>query len=414
METITNLPVELRDPKELKPAEYNPRKISDAEFEKLKANIARFGIADPLIVNKDLTIIGGHQRQKAALALEMTQVPVKIVDLNKEEEKILNLALNRIKGEWEPKKLAEVIYTVRTLPDIDHSGFTDKEISQLLDSLINPEDDSPTVAPAEKAEPTSKLGDLYQLGPHRLLVGDATKYEDVARLMDGAKADMVWTDPPYNVNYESTKEELGSILNDNMSDDSFNQFLADTFNNYAAIMRPGAVIYCCCGWSSYAHFQKQIKGAGFKQSGCIIWVKNQSSMGWNDYRYKHEWVVKGEKEHPDKKPKPKAVSIFYGWKEGPHYFRDTRDEYDVWEADRKSSAKYVHPTEKPDWLVTRAIKNSSKAGENVVDLFTGSGSALIACEKTGRNFYGMELDPRFADVIIKRYEAYTGQKAVKL
>ncbi len=395
---------------ELQFAEYNPRQISEHDFGKLVESIKTFGFVEPVVVTKDHTRSGGHMRVRAATELGYSEVPAVVIDIPKYQEKALNLALNRIHGEWDEDKLAELIYELKDQPEIDLTGFEDKEISKLLDSISGEveEEFDPEKELEKITEPTAKYGDIYLLGNHRLMCGDSTKIEDVEALMGEEKADMVWTDPPYNVNYSSTNEKLGNILNDHMSSDDFSRFLTDVFTNYAAIMKDGAAIYCCCGWSSYEHFKKTIMDSGIKQSGCIIWVKNNASMGWNDYRYKHEWVIKGQK----KKDK-KAVGIFYGWKEGTHFFRDTMDEFDVWEVDKKSNNKYVHPTEKPDWLVMRAVKNSSKAKAIVVDLFTGSGSALMACEKTGRTFYGMELDPRFIDVIIARWERYTKSKAVK-
>lgn len=176
------------------------------------------------------------------------------------------------------------------------------------------------------------------------------------------------------------------------------------------VMKPGGVFYICSGWSSYPAFNTALIENGLYRAGVIIWVKNNASYGWNDFRYKHEWIIVGKK----KREKVKAVSILYGWKKGSHYFRDTRDEYDVWEVPRKHSANYSHPTEKPIWLIEKALANSSERFSNILDICGGSGSTLIACERLSRKAYVMENDPHYVDVIIKRWEKYTGKKATKL
>lgn len=244
---------------------------------------------------------------------------------------------------------------------------------------------------------------------HYLLCEDSTKIENVEKLMNDKKADMVFTDPPYNVNY-SGQGKLGGILSDNMSEKQFVDFTLEFIGRIKENLKTGGVFYLCSGWSSYPIFLYAIKSHGMEFANPIVWVKNNTSLGWNDYKYKYEMLLKGKVIKKKKKVK-KATPILYGWNKGKHYFIDTRFESDVWEIKRKASNKMVHPTQKPLELMVRAISNSSHRGEIVLDNFAGSGSTLISCEKIKRIFYGIELDTKFCDVIIKMWEDYTGKKA---
>jgi site-specific DNA-methyltransferase (adenine-specific) len=249
-------------------------------------------------------------------------------------------------------------------------------------------------------EPVTKLGDIYQLGNHRLMCGDSTSINDGEKLMGGLLADLVFTDPPYNVAYSGCgANNLGTIKNDDMSDNDFEQFCRDVFSTYSAIMKPLACIYVCHPDSASAPkiaFEKTF-AEQFKKSSTIIWMKQSAGMGWQDYRAQHE-------------------PILYGWKEGKgsHFNAGDRTKTSIWKIGRDAQASYVHPTQKPVCLPEEAIMNSSKGSDCVVDLFGGSGSTLIACEKTGRVNRTMELDPKYCDVIVKRWEEYTGKKAVLL
>ena len=244
------------------------------------------------------------------------------------------------------------------------------------------------------------------------MCGDSTNIDDIKKLIGDKKMDMVWTDPPYNVNYESLDDNLGKIKGDNMSDEDFDEFSFKVFSNLAEVTKSGGVFYICSGWQSFATFQKMMTQAGVHLSEVIIWVKNRGGIHTLDFPHKHEQIIKARKATPPKKKKGKA--ILYGWKKGKHKYYGDRTDYDVWEVDRKDASQYVHPTEKPDWLVMKALKNSTKYKDNVIDLFGGSGSAMIACEKLGRNSFLIELDPRFVDVIIYRWEKYTNKKAKKI
>lgn len=395
----------------LKLAEYNPRKISDKELDNLKRSLKKFGFIQAVIINKDSTVISGHQRIRAWKELGNTEVPVVKVDITKKEEKALNLAMNKIGGEWDTDKLYSVINDLRVDQELDFTGFDEKEVSKILDQFLEIDKEEPLEQLLETLPAKAKHGDIYQLGNHRLMCGDSTSQEDIQKLTEGALMDMVWTDPPYNVNYQSSNKELGSIKNDNMSDSQFVEFSQKVFENLSAVTRAGGVFYVCTGWQSFATFENTLTVTGIHLSEVIIWVKNQGGIHTLDYPHKHEQIIKA-KNVPTKKKKGKA--ILYGWKEGSHSYFGDRTDYDVWEVDRKDSSQYVHPTEKPDWLVMKALKNSTKFKDKVIDLFGGSGSALMACEKMGRSSYIMELDPRFVDVIIHRWEKYTKQKAKKI
>ena len=243
---------------------------------------------------------------------------------------------------------------------------------------------------------------------HRLLAGDSTKKEDVERLMAGQKADMVFTDPPYNVNYKSRGENKQGIMNDHMAEEKFITFSESFIARMKESVKEGGVFYICSGYSSFSAFLYALRVNGFEFSTPIIWVKNVASMGWGDYRRKHEMVI------TTKRPKTKAEPILYGWNAGRHYFIESRFEADVWMIKRRAGNTMVHPTQKPIELIARAIRNSSKRDEVVLDLFGGSGSTLISSEKEGRRAYLMELDPKYCDIIIKRWEKFSGKKAQKV
>lgn len=407
--------IEMVSPDVLKEAEYNPRTMPDSEMLALKTSLNNNGFVEPLVANSNKDrlniLIGGHQRLKAAKEMGFKEVPVFYIDLNEEAEKALNLGLNKISGRWDEKKLAVVINDIKGSDLLPSTGFTESETSNILDSLL---DDFTSPEDEEKLpdEPTSKMGEIYQLGPHRLLCGDSTQPESLIKLLGDERADMVWTDPPYNVNYHSRGQSLkddgnSSIKNDNLTPEKFKELIDGAFLNMLQFTKEGGVFYICSGWSSYPQFLESMKIGGFELSGVIIWVKNTASMGWNDYRYKHEWIVRASKE----KGKPSGTGIIYGWKKGKgHEFFGARDEFDVWEMPRKATSKYLHPTEKPVWLPMRAMRNSTKRDDIILDLFAGSGSVMEAAEKTGRRAFMVEYDERFCDVIRARYERMTNKK----
>lgn len=379
----------------LKPSEYNPRKDlqpEDEEYIKIKNSILEFGYVAPVIINADMTVIGGHQRLKVLKELGYEEIQCIVVDLDKNKEKALNLALNKISGEWDNDKLEAILAELKeTDIDMNITGFSNDEIDDILKDIMGSNEDDFDLEEAleEIEEPITKVGDIWKLGKHRLLCGDSTQQEEVMRLMNNQEADMLLTDPPYNVDYEGT---AGKIENDNMNETEFYNLLIDAFKNMHSVAKAGCPIYVFHADTEGLNFRNAFKNAGFKLAQCLVWVKNTFVMGRQDYQWKHE-------------------PILYGWKEGKaHYFIDSRSQNTVLEFD-KPTRNAEHPTMKPIDLLVYLIKNSSKENNLIVDLFGGSGSSLIAAEQTNRICYTMELDPRYCDVIIKRWETLTGQKA---
>ena len=405
---------------DLKAAPYNPRKISDTELAKLRKSIKEFGMVDPLIVNADFMVIGGHQRLKAAEAEGMTEVPCVVIDIPKEKEKVLNLALNKISGEWDEEMLANLLQQMDAQSRQD-AGFDTEEVTKVLNKYMNPEEDDFTVEVPKI--PVTQPGDVWQLGPHRLMCGSSTKPEDVTKIMDSRTADMIFTDPPYNVNYKGTGENTSrTIANDNMAEAEFQQFLDGVFTLWPNVTKPNGGVYVCYASSTHTAFESGLNKAGYKVKNQIVWVKPLATMGWGDYRWKHELILYcslGGKE-----------AAFYGdrteytvWEKEPTdaeivaQFRKqiTHEEAGnstVWKFSRDSN--YEHPTQKPLDLCATAIRNSSQLGDVVFDPFGGSGSTLIACHQLDRTCYTMELDPAFCDVIKARWEKLTGETAEKL
>lgn len=379
----------------LKPSEYNPRKDlkpEDEEYKKIKNSILEFGYVSPIIINSDMTVIGGHQRLKVLKELGYEQIQCIIVNLDKNKEKALNLALNKISGEWDDEKLEQILAELKkTDIDMNITGFSNDEIDDILKEVLGSKEDDFDIEEAlnEIEEPITKAGDIWLLGRNRLMCGDSTQKDDVMRLMNGQKADLLLTDPPYNVDYEGV---AGKIENDNMNETEFYNFLLDAFRNMNEIAKEGCTFYSFHADTEGLNFRRAFKEAGFKLAQCLVWVKNTFVMGRQDYQWKHE-------------------PILYGWKEGSaHYFVDDRSQSTVLEFD-KPIRNAEHPTMKPIDLLVYLIKNSSKENDLIVDLFAGSGSSMIAAEETKRICYTMELDPKYCDVVVKRWETLTGQKA---
>ena len=358
--------------------ENNPRK-NDNAVEAVANSIRSFGFKVPIIIDKNNVVICGHTRVKASKKLGMDEVPCVIADdLNEEQVKAFRLADNKVSelAEWDLDKLAEELQFIDM--DMLQFGFEDLEESMerdVLEDEFNENEELPT-------NPYAKKGDVFVLGKHRLMCGDSTLVEDVAKLCDGKVADMIFTDPPYNVDYEGGTGM--KIQNDKQKDADFFEFLTKAFNNMAANVKNGGSIYCCHADTEGINFRTAFKSAGFKLAECLIWVKNSLVLGRQDYHWRHE-------------------PILYGWKEGAsHYFVDDRTQDTVWEYNKPKNND-LHPTMKPLELVGKAIKNSSKKGERVLDLFGGSGSTLIASEQIDRCALLMELDEKYVDVIVKRY-----------
>ena len=382
--------------KELKPAAYNPRKKlkkGDKEYEKIKQSLLKFGYVDPIIVNEDLTVIGGHQRLTVLKDLDYETAKCVIVDLPKEDEKALNIALNKITGQWDDALLADLLLDLQESDfNLDLTGFEPPEIDDILSNVHDKElsEDEFDVEEELKKPTVSRHGDIWQLGKHRVICGDSTKAETYKQLLDDRKANLVVTDPPYNVDVEET---AGKILNDNMSDGDFYQFLLSMFTQVENHMEDDASIYVFHADTEGLNFRKAFKDAGFYLSGCCIWKKNSLVLGRSPYQWQHE-------------------PCLYGWKKkGKHQWFSDRKQTTIWEYDRPKSSK-DHPTMKPIQLMAYPIQNSSMRGTIVLDPFLGSGSTLIAADQTGRVCYGIELDEKFVDVIVKRYIEVTGDTEV--
>ena len=382
--------------KELKPAAYNPRKKlkkGDKEYEKIKQSLLKFGYVDPIIVNEDLTVIGGHQRLTVLKDLDYETAKCVIVKLSKEDEKVLNIALNKITGQWDDALLADLLLDLQESDfNLDLTGFEPPEIDNILSNVHDKElsEDEFDVEEELKKPTVSRHGDIWQLGKHRVICGDSTKSETYDQLLGDKKANLVVTDPPYNVDVEET---AGKILNDNMSDRDFYQFLLSMFTQVENHMEDDASIYVFHADTEGLNFRKAFKDAGFYLSGCCIWKKNSLVLGRSPYQWQHE-------------------PCLYGWKKkGKHQWFSDRKQTTIWEYDRPKSSK-DHPTMKPIQLMAYPIQNSSMRGTIVLDPFLGSGSTLIAADQTGRVCYGIELDEKFVDVIVKRYIEVTGDTEV--
>ncbi|UAT31952.1 DNA modification methylase [Bacillus badius] len=421
---IAKIPIE-----KINPAPYNPRedlKPGDPEYEKLKKSIHEFGYVEPLVWNeKTGNLVGGHQRFKILMEERPSEITVSVVSLDIDKEKALNLALNKIDGRWDDEKLESLLADLSTSDiDISLTGFSLEELDELLGpvdieseiDLVNEDSFDVEKALSEIKEPETKNGDIWRLGRHILVCGDATKEEDVARLMNGAKADLVVTDPPYNVAVKSTSEKLkadgrDSILNDDMDNALFDEFLREVFKNYHTIMSDKAAIYVFHPSSFQREFENEMNRAGIEVRSQCIWVKNAPSFGWAQYRFKHEPVFYAFKkgQSPSWYGDRKQTTV---WKAGLE--TGIAEPETVWEVSRGDVSKYVHPTQKPLELIAIPLSNSSKKDDLVVDFFGGSGSTLMTCEQLGRECRTLELDPVFCDVIKQRFKEATGIEPILL
>lgn len=378
MEMTKKMNIVMMKISDIKEYENNPRK-NDQAVEAVASSIRSFGFKVPIIIDSNNVIIAGHTRLKASKKLGYTEVPCLIAsDLTSEQVKAFRLADNKVSelAEWDLDKLNEELSFIEM--DMEQFGFEDLE-QELERDVLEDEFDENEELPIT---PYAKKGDIFLLGNHRLMCGDSTIADDVAKLTDGKQMDMIFTDPPYNVDYEGSTGM--KIQNDKQKDEDFYNFLLLSYKNMFNSVKPGGSIYVCHADTEGLNFRKAFKEVGFKLSGCLIWVKNSLVLGRSPYQYRHE-------------------PILFGWRPGAsHYFIDDRTQTTVWEYN-KPKANNLHPTMKPLELVGNAIKNSSRKGELILDLFGGSGSSLIASEQIERNAYLMELDERYVDVIVKRY-----------
>lgn len=361
----------------LKEYENNPR-LNEKAVDAVANSIREFGFKVPIIIDTNNVIVAGHTRLKACIKLGIDEVPCIVADgLNDEQLKAFRLADNKTAelAEWDDEKLKGELELLTM--DMIQFGFEDLE--EVFDREVLEDDfDENEELPVT---PYAKQGDIFILGSHRLMCGDSTNTDNVRALVGGVQMDMVFTDPPYNVDYEGS---AGKIQNDKQEDTEFYDFLLKAFTNMFESTKKGGAIYVCHADTEGLNFRNAFKNAGFKLAECLIWVKNSLVLGRQDYHWRHE-------------------PILYGWKEGAgHYFVDDRTQDTIWEYNKPKSND-LHPTMKPLELVGKAISNSSKKYQNILDLFGGSGSTLIASEQIQRNSYLMELDERFVDVIVKRY-----------
>ena len=376
------------------PASYNPRKKlkpGDAEYEKIKNSITEFGYVDPIIVNSDMTIIGGHQRWSVLKALGYDEVDCVVIEIDKTKEKALNIALNKVTGEWNKELLADLIKDLQSLDyDVSMTGFEPPEIDELFNDVHSKDvkDDKFDLDKALDDEAFVKSGDVWLLGRHRLMCGDSTKPDNISILMNGKKANLCITDPPYNCSYEGGTGMR--IMNDNWSDSQkFYQFLLDAFKNAYGSMADGAAIYVFHSDAEKVNFFNAVVDAGFHYSTTCIWVKNALVIGRMDFQMRHEPII-------------------YAFKDtAKHKFYGDRKQTTVWEFDKPVKSK-LHPTTKPLALIGYPIGLSSQENGIILDLFGGSGSTLIAAEQMNRIGYLMELDPVYASVIVRRYAALKG------
>jgi site-specific DNA-methyltransferase (adenine-specific) len=414
---------------ELLPYARNARTHSDSQVAQLAASIKAFGFNNPVAIDADGMILCGHGRVMAAQRLGMDEVPtVCLSHLSDIQKKAYILADNKLalNAGWDNDMLKVELEDLKFSNfDLDLVGFSTEELDEIMNQNEEPEveEDDYTVAVPE--EPKAKLGEIYILGKHRLMCGDSTSIQDVEKLMGEQQADLLLTDPPYNVDYEGGTDKKLKIKNDNMEDQAFRQFLIDVYKAADHVMKPGAPFYIWHADSEGANFRGAAKDMGWQIRECLIWVKNSLVLGRQDYQWRHE-------------------PCLYGWKAGAgHYFTDSRAESTVIEdqvnvdklskdelktlckrllepscettviREKKPSINDVHPTMKPVKLFGRLVKNSSKRNDIVLDLFGGSGTTIVACEQLNRRAYLMELDPAYVDVIIDRYQKLTNVEVIR-
>ena len=385
-----NLKIEYANINDLKKYHKNAKKHPKEQVNRIANSIKEFGMCDPIGVwGKDNLIIEGHGRLMALKKLGYTEAPIIRLDhLSEEQRKAYTLAHNKsAESEWDFEILSDEL---KSIVDIDMMDFGfDLSLEDEEYEVI--EDEVPEIP----VEPKAKYGDIYQLGNHRLMCGDATVLEDVRTLMNDNKADLLLTDPPYNVDYEGKTKDSLKIKNDNMGDNQFKQFLTDSFSNANEVMKEGASFYIWHADSEGYNFRSACKDVSWKVRQCLIWNKNTMVMGRQDYQWKHE-------------------PCLYGWKEGAsHNWYSDRKQTTILEFNKPSKSE-LHPTMKPLDLFAYQMKNSTAKGDIVLDLFGGSGTTLMVSERLDRNAYIMELDPRYVDAIINRWETMTGSKGVLL
>ena len=414
----------VKDINDLKPYDNNAKLHPKEQIEQIKNSIKEFGNNDPIAIDEDNMIIEGHGRYQALKELGYQEVEVIVLEgLTEEQKNAYRIVHNQLtmNTDWDMEKLKSELNTITI--NMNDLGFSEDLLDEIQEDFSEAEEDNFDVDEAIKEidEPKSKRGDIYKLGNHILMCGDSTKLEDVKRLTDNNKVDLVITDPPYNINVSNSQGM--TIENDNMGDSEFNEFLTAAFECMEDVLKEGSSFYVWYASTEHINFESALNKAGLKVREQLIWVKNQFILGRQDYHWRHE-------------------PCLYGWKDGAsHYFINDRtqstvidDSVDLDTISHEDLVKYVkqlhdtstiiyenkpaintdHPTMKPIPLIGRLVKNSSKKYDKVLDLFGGSGTTLIVCEQLNRSAYLMEYDPKYCDVIIRRWEELTGKKVVLL
>jgi DNA modification methylase len=400
--------------KEINPAAYNPRKDlqpKDPEYQQIEASIDSFGLVQPLVWNKrSKNLVSGHQRLKILLKKGCKEVQASIVDLNMEREKALNLALNKVQGSWNQERLTMLLAELSRIPEfnLNSTGFTSVELGQLVDRYLPVKDgDCFDFEKAIKSvkEPITKRGEIISLKGHRLMCGDASSKEDLRKLFADEKISLLHIDWPYNVNYmggscprvdtrPKKSRKWDSIYSDNMPQNEYEEFMRKVLINIKDYLQPGAAYYQWQAHKQLGPLYQILDELGFYVSCLICWAKESAAISYADYSFQTEQAV-------------------YGWLKGKsHYFAGEPGLSNLWLQKRDSTHLYQHPCQKPCFLAERAITNSSKRSDSVGDIMMGSGSFLIAAEALDRRCFGMELDPKYCDVIVQRFISYVGKNKV--
>jgi len=393
--------IENADINSINPYQNNPRKLSETAIDKVSKSIKEFGFRQPIVVDKDRIIIVGHTRYRASKKLGLQTVPITIIDnLTPEQINAYRIADNRTneEAEWDLELLKGELKELELKDfDLNLTAFSEDQINNLLFEEKEGLTDEDAV-PETPEEPITKLGDIWKLGNHRLMCGDSTLLDNFDKLCL-EQSDMIFTDPPYGMSYGGGRAEgstpkgalvkaHGMIKNDDLRDDALITLVKDSLSTALMKSKQGCSAYICFTWRTYSEFHKAIKESGYKIKNCIVWDKKSIGLGQSHYRPQHEF-------------------IFYC---GEQWYGD-KSQSDVWYMSRGGTSKYVHPTQKPVELIMKALENSSKNEDVIIDCFGGSGSTIIACEKLNRKARIMELDPKYCDVMVKRWEQFTGKKA---